>query len=95
MANLSQSAQFSITLRLELERRPGSLGMLTSAIGDAGGQIGAIDILVQGEDTTLREITVDCSDKEHWDRVVQVVEALDEVNLIEVTDRTFELHRGG
>ena len=77
------------------QRRPGSLGRLTSAIGEAGGQIGAIDILVQGEDRTLREITVDCSDREHWDQVVQVVESLEDVNLIEVTDRTFELHRGG
>jgi malate dehydrogenase (oxaloacetate-decarboxylating) len=95
MASPSQSAQFSITLRLELERRPGSLGRLTSAIGEAGGQIGAIDILVQREDSTLREITVDCSDKDHWDRVLRVVEGLDGVTLIEATDRTFELHRGG
>ena len=95
VASLSQSAQFSITLRLELERRPGSLGELTSAIGEAGGQIGAIDILSQGEDRTLREITVDCSDQEHWDRVVRVVEGLDGVALLEATDRTFELHRGG
>src|SRR5687767_1335758 len=95
MASRSQSAQFSIILRLELQRRPGSLGRLTSAIGEACGQIGAIAILVQGERTTLREITVDCSDREHWDEVVRVVEGLDDVKLIEVTDRTFELHRGG
>jgi malate dehydrogenase (oxaloacetate-decarboxylating) len=95
MTSLSQSAQFSITLRLELSRRPGSLGRLTSAIGEAGGQIGAVDILVQGDEKTLREITVDCSDKDHWDEVVRVVESLEDVNLIEVTDRTFELHRGG
>jgi malate dehydrogenase (oxaloacetate-decarboxylating) len=95
MASPSQSAQFSIILRLELQRRPGSLGRLTSAIGDAGGQIGAIDILVQGEQTTLREITVDCSDRAHWDEVVRVVEGLPDVKLVEVTDRTFELHRGG
>jgi malate dehydrogenase (oxaloacetate-decarboxylating) len=95
MSSLSQSAQFSIILRVELARHPGSLGRLTSAIGEAGGQIGAVDILVQGDDRTLREITVDCSDREHWDQIVGVVKGLDEVNLIEVTDRTFELHRGG
>jgi malate dehydrogenase (oxaloacetate-decarboxylating) len=95
MTSRSQSAQFSIILRVELLRRPGSLGRLTSAIGEAGGQIGAIDILVQGEGKTLREITVDCSDREHWDQVVRVVESLEDVNLVEVTDRTFELHRGG
>jgi len=95
MASRSQSAQFSIILRLELQRQPGALGRLTSAIGEAGGQIGAIDILTQGENRTLREITVDCSDRDHWDEVVRVVESLDDVNLVEVTDRTFELHRGG
>jgi malate dehydrogenase (oxaloacetate-decarboxylating) len=95
MASLSHSAQFSIILRLELQRRPGSLGRLTSAIGEAGGQIGAVDILSQGDERTLREITVDCADQEHWDEIVRVVESLDDVNLIEVTDRTFELHRGG
>ena len=95
MTSRSQSAQFSIILRVELLRRPGSLGRLTSAIGEAGGQIGAIDILVQGDDRTLREITVDCSDREHWDQVVRVVESLDDVHVVEVTDRTFELHRGG
>ena len=95
MASLSHSAQFSIILRLELQRRPGSLGRLTSAIGEAGGQIGAVDILSQGDDRTLREITVDCADRDHWDQVVRLVESLDDVNLIEVTDRTFELHRGG
>jgi malate dehydrogenase (oxaloacetate-decarboxylating) len=95
MGSLSQSAQFSMILRVELLRRPGSLGRLTSAIGEAGGQIGAIDILVQAEDKTLRELTVDCSDREHWDQVVQVVENLEDVKVIEVTDRTFELHRGG
>ena len=95
MASPAQSAQFSIILRLELQRRPGSLGRLTSAIGEAGGQIGAIDILVQKENTTLREITVDCSDRDHWDQVVQIVENLEGVKVIEVTDRTFELHRGG
>jgi hypothetical protein len=34
MAN--PSAQFSLILRVELERRPGTLGRLTSAIGSLG-----------------------------------------------------------
>ena len=48
------SAQFSLILRIELERRPGTLGTLTSAIGAAGGQIGAVDILEQAERHTVR-----------------------------------------
>jgi len=89
------SAQFSLTLRVELDRRPGMLGELTTAIGDAGGSIGAIDTVETGEMSAHRQITVACGDQEHADRVIAAVESVPGVGLIEVTDRTFELHRGG
>jgi len=89
------SAQFSVTLRLELERRPGALGELTTAIGQAGGSIGAIDTIETGEIQAVRMITVFCTDQEHSDSVIAAVEAVPGVKLIEATDRTFELHRGG
>jgi len=91
----STSAQFSLILRIELERRPGTLGTLTSAIGGAGGQIGAVDILEQGERHTLRQLTVDCASQEQWQEVLAAIEGLDDVRLVERTDRTLELHRGG
>ncbi len=89
------SAQFSLILRVELERRPGTLGGLTSAIGRAGGQIGAVDILEQGERHTLRQLTVDCASEEQWRDVLAAIERLDGARLIERTDRTLELHKGG
>jgi malate dehydrogenase (oxaloacetate-decarboxylating) len=89
------SAQFSVTLRVELDRRPGQLGMLASAIGAAGGSIGAIDTVETGEVKAIREITVMCSDQEHSEGLISAVEEVDGCSLIEVTDRTFELHRGG
>jgi malate dehydrogenase (oxaloacetate-decarboxylating) len=89
------SAQFSLTLRVELDRRPGQLGLLASAIGAAGGSIGAIDTIETGEAKAIREITVMCSDQEHSDAIILAVEGVDGCTLIEVTDRTFELHRGG
>ena len=90
-----QSAQFSLILRIELERRPGTLGTLTSAIGAAGGQIGAVDILEQAERHTVRQLTVDFSSQEDWHEVLAAIEGLDGVRLVERTDRTLELHRGG
>src|SRR4051812_15011092 len=36
-----------------------------------------------------------CSDQEHSDAIILAVEGVDGCTLIEVTDRTFELHRGG
>jgi malate dehydrogenase (oxaloacetate-decarboxylating) len=89
------SAQFSVTLRLELERGPGVLGRVASAIGDAGGHIGAIDIIEMGERHAVREITVDTSDSEHADTVIAAVQTVPGARLVEVTDRTIEMHRGG
>src|SRR3982750_3974260 len=89
------SAQFSLTLRVELDRRPGQLGLLASAIGAAGGSIGAIDSIELGDAKAIREITVSCSDARHSDEIIAAAEAVDGFHLIEVTDRTFELHRGG
>ncbi|MBX5469779.1 MAG: NAD-dependent malic enzyme [Thermoleophilaceae bacterium] len=92
---VTPSAQFSLTLRVELDRQPGQLGALSSAIGEAGGSIGAIDTVETGESKAVREITVFCTDQAHVERVVAAAGAVEGVNLVEVTDRTFELHRGG
>jgi malate dehydrogenase (oxaloacetate-decarboxylating) len=89
------SAQFSLTLRVELDRRPGQLGMVASAIGEAGASIGTIDAIELGELKAIREISVMCANLAHSEEVISAVEAVEGCTLIEVTDRTFELHRGG
>src|SRR5690349_9583689 len=89
------SAQFSLTLRVELDRRPGQLGMVASAIGAAGGWIGAIDSIELGDLKAIREITVMASDQDHAESIVAAVQGVDGCTVIEITDRTFELHRGG
>ena len=91
----SPSAQFSLTLRVELDRRPGMLGALATAIGDAGGSIGTIETIELGDVKAVREITVDATDREHGEAIVAAVEAVEGAELMETTDRTFELHRGG
>ena len=52
------SASYSLTLRVRLSSRAGSLGELTTAIGRAGGDIGAIDIVTVGNDYIIRDLTV-------------------------------------
>jgi len=39
------SAQYSLTMRVEIEHRAGMLGRVASAIGNAGGTIGAVDLV--------------------------------------------------
>src|SRR5918999_1747267 len=90
------SAHFSLTLRVELPSRPGGvLGKVTAAITRAGGSIVAVDTVDAKGDRTLREITVDCSSVEHRGHVITAVQSVRAAKLVEITDRTFEVHRGG
>ena len=91
----SPSAQYSLTIRVEIADRPGMLGLVASAIGQAGASIGSIDLVEVKEDVLLRDITVDATGAEHWDEIVGALAALDGVTVVDTTDRTFLLHIGG
>jgi malate dehydrogenase (oxaloacetate-decarboxylating) len=94
--SLTPSAQFSLTLRIELPHRSGgALGKVTAAINRTGGAIVAVDTVEASGDTTLREITVECSSTEHRGQVISAVQAVRGARVVEITDRTFEVHRGG
>jgi len=56
------SPGYSILVHLEIPAKPGMLWKVTSAIGKAGGDIGAIDIYGFGKHTTIREISVSVAD---------------------------------
>ena len=45
MVTIQPSAGYTLTLRVSLQRIPGTLGRLTSALGAAGALVDAIDIL--------------------------------------------------
>ena len=89
------SASYSLTLRVEFPHRAGSLGKILTSIGDAGGMVGAVDIVRMGERRTVRDITVNARDSEHGQQVVRAVEGLPEVAVVNVSDRTFLVHLGG
>ena len=88
------SAQYSLTVQVELDRKPGMLGRLTSAIGEAGGDIGALDIVKPGA-RVVREITIDTAGLDHAKQLLEAIEGVEGVELLSSSDRTFELHRGG
>ncbi|HEX6714440.1 MAG TPA: hypothetical protein VF066_13695, partial [Thermoleophilaceae bacterium] len=78
-----------------MERGPGSLGRVATAIGATGGSIGTIDVIEAGQANAVRDIIVDCTGPDAAADIVEALEALGNVKLLEVTDRTLELHRGG
>lgn len=89
------SEGYAITLRLKLANKPGVLGQVTSAIGQAGGNIGAIDIVEVGNNQLVRDITVAAGNDATAKRIVEAVKALPDVTFIHLSDRTFLLHLGG
>jgi malate dehydrogenase (oxaloacetate-decarboxylating) len=89
------SASYSLTLRVKLPTRTGALGEVTTAIGRAGGDIGAIDIVSVGADSVVRDLSVNAASSEHGAQIVKAVRDIDGVEVINVSDRTFLMHLGG
>ena len=92
---LTPNSSFSLTLRLQIPNRVGMLASVTAAIASSGGTLGHIDLVERTRFIAIRDITVDAASTEHAETIVQAVKALPEITLINVYDRTFNLHRGG
>jgi malate dehydrogenase (oxaloacetate-decarboxylating) len=89
------SAQYRLTLRIKLDDSPGALAHVTSAIGAAGGLVGAVDIVQAEGENVVRDIVLDASGAEHWEQIIAAIEAVPGAEVIDTTDRTFMLHLGG
>jgi malate dehydrogenase (oxaloacetate-decarboxylating) len=92
---IAPSASYSFTVRLDIRNRPGMLGRVTSAIGQAGGDIGAVDLVDATRDRVLRDITIKARDSEHARQIVGGLRAVAGVRIANVSDRTFLMHLGG
>ena len=95
MTNLTPNSSFSVTLRLQIPNRVGMLASVTQAIAATGGNLGQIDLIEQSRQESTRDITVDAASTEHAETIVQGVKELPDIQVIDVYDRTFNLHRGG
>jgi malate dehydrogenase (oxaloacetate-decarboxylating) len=95
MVTIHPSAGNTLTLRVSLQRIPGTLGKLTSALGASGALVDAIDIIEHRGDVILRQIQVETRGEAHGRQIVEAVRAVSDVELLSVTDRVFDRHRGG
>ena len=93
--SLHPSASFSATLRVRLPNRPGTFARLAETIGEAGGLLGAIDLVRVEAGTKVRDVTVLAGNAEHMDRIVDAVRELPGMEVVNVSDRTFLMHLGG
>src|SRR6266851_308009 len=95
MADVTPSASYSVTLRLEIRNQPGMLGKVTSEIGVLGGDLGAIDIVSVGKGVLVRDVTVNCRDVKHAQSLIDGINQIEGVKLLHQSDRTFLMHLGG
>lgn len=95
MTTLTPNSSFSLTLRLQIPNRVGMLASVTQAIALSGGNLGQIDLIEQTRQLSIRDLTVDAASTEHAETIVQAVKALPDIKVVNVYDRTFNLHRGG
>lgn len=95
MVNLTPNPSYSLTLRIELPNQAGTLSSVTQAIASVGGSLGQISLLERTLKISRRELTVDAASQEHAEQIVTAVKALPDIKILQVSDRTFDLHRGG
>jgi malate dehydrogenase (oxaloacetate-decarboxylating) len=89
------SASYAFTIRIRLERTPGTFAKVAAAIASVGGDLGAIDIARATRHHLWRDITVEASDRRQGQAIVDAIADVDGVQVETVSDRTFLMHLGG
>jgi malate dehydrogenase (oxaloacetate-decarboxylating) len=68
---------------------------VTSAIGEAGGDIRAVDLVELVKDVIVRDLTINARDETHGHEIVVAIRRVEGVRVVNVSDRTFLAHLGG
>jgi malate dehydrogenase (oxaloacetate-decarboxylating) len=97
MVTRPAQAQFSVTVRVELDARQEPLGKLTSAIAEAGGALQGVDLVpgAGSEGKRVREFTIDARDQDHWEQILRAIGSTRGARVLDYVDRTLAMHRGG
>ena len=85
----------AITMRVAAPAGFGATADLAAAVGTAGAEVTALDVVESTHTHVVVDITCNTSDEAHAARVAEAVDALDGVEVRKVSDRTFLMHLGG
>ncbi|QXQ10296.1 NAD-dependent malic enzyme [Paeniglutamicibacter sp. Y32M11] len=89
------SPGYSLTLRVQTPVSITATSELAAAVGRAGGSITALDVAESGHDHMVVDVSCNTTDAEHGQVVRDALDALEGVNVRNVSDRTFLMHLGG
>ncbi|GAA2111085.1 NAD-dependent malic enzyme [Actinomadura alba] len=89
------SVSYSITVRLEVPAGGRAVSQITHVVEHSGGIVSALDVTTAGHEKLRIDVTIATRDTEHAEAIVQAVEAVEDVKIHKVSDRTFLMHLGG
>ncbi|WP_125616179.1 NAD-dependent malic enzyme [Specibacter cremeus] len=85
----------SITLRVSAPSNFTVTSELAAAAAAAGAAVTALDVTESAHERIVVDITANTTDDAHAGRVKDALEALEDVHVLHVSDRTFLMHLGG
>ena len=86
---------FTLIMRIEMPNENGAFGVLANAIGDAGGQVAAVDMRSVTRARIVRDVTINVSSDFIANETRRAVEAIEGMRVISASDSTFLAHLGG
>ena len=89
------SPGYRITIRVKYANEVGNLAAVTAAIAQAGGSVGAVDIVEASRSEMIRDVTVDSADEQQEKAILAAIRSVPGIEIVHVTDRTFAMHLGG
>ena len=92
---ITPSPSYSITLRVEIDDKPGRFAKVATAIGKAGGSLGSIDIVARSRGKTIRDVVVEARNFDHEKQIIDSLNQVKGIRVVDVADLTFMSHLGG
>ncbi|MBI5297448.1 MAG: NAD-dependent malic enzyme [Chloroflexi bacterium] len=83
------------TVRVRNSQARGVLARLLTAISDAGGDIGSIEMLTETSQHVVRDITIYAENEAHVERILDAIRDNESSRVIQVRDEVLELHQKG
>jgi malate dehydrogenase (oxaloacetate-decarboxylating) len=83
------------TYRVRQPHRTGQLAAVAGAIAEGGGLIGDVTTINVGRDSSIREITLAIEDHDQAERIVDLLNDLEGVEVLWARDRALLRHEGG
>ncbi len=86
---------YSMRIRVRMVNQPRMLGSLATAIGDAGGNITALEGFEVKTAHLDEDVVVNCTSEAHQQLILEAIEQIEGITVLEWDDRTFKMHEGG